>query len=119
MQELVSIDKELDAMEEILPNDSNELGLKFFTSNNKGWPNNFTRDDLLNGITHNIYKWTYENTRYSEQILQLTEKGEIALKGCLHTIDKDLYRKIRSGCIQDRSPLEQRDSRLRKYSNNS
>jgi len=98
--------------------EAKEIGLQLYTIKERGWPkNNFSTEDLLNCIQHNTYKWTYININYTEdQVLQLIKKGSIKLKDCWNTIDKDAFRKIRSGLIQDRSPLVQRDLRLRKQS---
>ncbi len=53
-----SIDKEIENMEhEILPREAKDIGLKFFTTINRGWPqDNFTIDDLINRIKHKKYK---------------------------------------------------------------
>ena len=57
------------------------------------------------------------NNKYKEdQLLEMIRVGKIKLIDCWNTIDKDNFRNIRSGLIQERSPIEQRDPRLRRYS---
>ncbi len=99
--------------------EASELGLKCFTSKNNGWPKNFTTEDLVKLVRNNKTKWQYTNNKYSkEQILKKTQKGEINLSKCCYAVEPDEYRKIRSGLNQERSPLEHRDPRQRKFSNN-
>ncbi len=95
--------------ENLLPKES-EIGLKFYTTQEKGCPqDNFTVDDLLQGIKHNKYKWTYDNVIYTEeQILEGIKDGSIKLKDCWNNYDKDLFRKIRPCCKEERSPLEKK-----------
>ncbi len=63
------IDSELESMEkEILCKDAREIGLKIFTSKERGWPSDrFTTTDLLQGTEHNRYKWSYKDAKYSEE----------------------------------------------------
>lgn len=55
---------------------------------------------------------------YRGTILTLIREGEIELQDCWHITEKDTFRKIRSGNIQEMSPLEQRDPCQRKHANN-
>ncbi len=99
--------------------DSKDLGLKFFTTKAIGWPHNFSTEELIQEVRSKKLKWTYTNKKYNEeQILRKTEKGEINLSGCSFSVETDEFRKIRPGLIQEHSPMEQRDPRLRKTTNN-
>lgn len=99
--------------------DAGELGLQFYTTKSRGWPQNFSCEELIKGIQSNKFKWTYTDKKYTEeQVLRKTQKGEINLSKCWFAVETDEYRKIRSGLVQERSPMEQRDPRLRKTSYN-
>ena len=92
-----------------------DLGLKFYTTKTKGWPQNFSTVELVKGIKSKQQKWTYTNTKYDEeQILHKTEKGEIILTNCFFAVEEDEFRKIKNGLIQERSPVEQRDLRYKR-----
>ena len=98
-----------------------DIGLKFYTTKERGWPQTirFTIKDLIDGTINNTYKFSYENKNYSEEeIFQAVQDGQIILKDCWVTVDKDVFRKIRSGCSQERSPLEHKEHRLRKTDDN-
>ena len=49
----------------------------------------------------------------------MLEKEELKLKQCWNTVEADIFRKIRSGIIQERTPPPQRDPRLRLQSKNT
>ena len=94
-----------------------DIGLKLYTTKERGWPQNFGYNDLKEGLQNNSYKWTYEDINYSEeQVLYAVVEGNIKLKECWHVVDNDIFRKIRPRCIVERSPLQDRDPRLRKTS---
>ena len=96
-----------------------DLGLKFFTTVANGWPTNFSTADLIKGIKNKKLKWTYTNKTFDEeQILRKTERGDIKLSNCFFTVEPDEFRKIRAGLIQVRSPVEQRDPRLKRTNHN-
>lgn len=95
--------------------DSKEFGLEFFTLNERGWPEDFSTDKLLRGISNKIYKYQYRNDKYQEeQILKMVKRGEIEISTCFFSVREDHFRKIRSGLIKERSPLQCRDPRLEK-----
>ena len=58
----------------------------------------------------NTYKYT------EEEIFTAVVQGNIRLKNCWMAVDKDIFRKIRSGCKVERSPIQDRDPRSRKKS---
>ena len=118
----VQIDRELEEMEqEIQPKDSKEIGLQIFTTDERGWPTeNFTIDDLITGINHNIYKYTFTDNRFSEeQVMKLIKNSDMSLRSCWNMIGKDVFRKIRNGFLKDRSPIQNRDPRQQKLSNDN
>ena len=43
--------------------DSNELGLEFFTTVEKGWPQNFSTGKLVEGIEARKFKWKFTNNK--------------------------------------------------------
>ncbi len=93
--------------------DSKDIGLEFFTTKEKGWPANFSTEELVKGIQHNKYKFKYTCDKLSEeQVLRKTGRGEINLSNCWYSVEDDEFRKIRSGLIQERSPVPNRDPRL-------
>ena len=92
--------------------------MKLFTNKERGWPKQklFGYKDLKEGLQNDIYKWTYEDKTYSEDIVfNAIVEGKIRLYDCWFSVDKDVFRKIRPGCT-DRSPLKERDPRARKLS---
>ncbi len=97
--------------------DAKDLGLEFYTSKDNGRPENFSTEELVKGIFSNKYKFT--NKRFTEeQVLKKTQRGEINISDSFFALEIDEYRKIRSGLVQERSPIENRDPRLRKASYN-
>ena len=110
------MDKEIESMEsDILPKRARDIGLQFFTTEERGWPQGkFTLEDLTTGIYHNKYKFTFTDNNYSEEnVLELIKNEDNLLKECWNTIEIDTFRKTRPGCIQERSPPEPRDPRLK------
>ena len=96
-----------------------DIGLKLFTTEEKGWPQktHFGYKDLKDGLVNKTYKWTFDDTNYSEEeVFEAIVEGNIRLIDCWHAIDKGIFRKLRSGCTKERSPLQQRDPRMRKLS---
>ena len=96
-----------------------DIGLKLYTSKERGWPQGktFGNKDLEDGFKNNIYKWTYDDNTYTEEeIFTAVVQGNIRLKNCWMAVDKDIFRKIRSGCKVERSPIQDRDPRSRKKS---
>ncbi len=56
-------------------------GLQFFTVKSRGWPRNFSTDELIRDIQNNKVKWRYTDNKYAEeQLLRKTKKGEIIFK---------------------------------------
>ncbi len=113
------IDEELENLEEqILPLLASDIGLTFYTSKDKGWPQEiFTRDILLKGVDKGIYKWTCESGTYTEiELLRRVKDKSIILDRCWSTVEGDVFRKIRSGITEERSPRDPRDPRMRKLS---
>ncbi len=99
-----------------------EIGLEFYTTKERKWPDHLSIDDLIAGIQRNIYKWTYNDNRYTEEeILRKTSKGEINCDNarCWFSVENDEFRRIRSGLIKERSPIEDRDPRRLKPSSHS
>ena len=113
---VASTNKQMESMEhESVPKEARDIDLKLFTTTDRGWPRgNFTGEDLNNSIKNNIYKWTFEDSKYTNtQVLKLITKDDIKLNDCWLVVE-NIYRKLRPGITQDRSPLEKRDPRLRK-----
>ena len=83
----------------------------------KGWPqkSHFGYRELKEGLEQHTYKWTYEDINYPEEtVFDAIVEGNIRLIKCWHAIDKDMFRKLRSGCTKERSPIQERDPRMRK-----
>ena len=72
---------------------------------------------MKEGLETHKYKWTYEDKTYTEEeIFDAIVEGNIRLIDCWHAIDKGIFRKLRSGCTKERSPLQERDPRMRRMS---
>ncbi len=99
--------------------DAKDLGLEFYTSKETGWSENFSTEELVKGIYSNKYEYKFTNKRFTEeQVLKKTQRGEINISDSFSALENYEYRKIRSGLVQERSPIENRDPRLRKASYN-
>ncbi len=73
-------------------------------------------EKLVTGLKNKTYKYTYENKNYTnEEVLQMTQAGDLKLRSCWKPIGSDKFRKIRSGIQEERSPIEQRDPRIKKF----
>ena len=91
--------------------------MKFFSTKARGWPKNYSTGKLIQNVRGNTVKWTYTNKAIDEeQVLQKTERGEMKMISCFFLVEDDEFRKIKSGLIQERSPLENRDPRLKRIS---
>ena len=99
--------------------EAKDIGLQLFTTKERGWPQGktFGYDNLKKCLEDHTYKWTYEDSTYPEEkIYDAIVDESIRLKDCWYAVDKHVFRKIRSGCIIERSPRQDRDPRLRKHS---
>lgn len=111
-------DKEIQSMEEeILPKEASDIGLTIYTPKERGWPQErFTFEELINGINSNKYKYIYTDSRYTEEeVLNMIKHDRIMLKHCWTIAENDNFRKIRSGLLEERSPLTNRDPRTKKH----
>lgn len=84
----------------------NDIGLKIYTTKSKGWPEvPLRKNSLLRGIEEKTIKWTYTDPRIKEkEIMEKFVFGLIDLTDCLYIMDDDLFRKIKTGLIEERSP---------------
>ena len=113
------IEQELgDMEEELLTIKAKDIGLEIYTPEDKGWPENFTHQDLVNGLHNNRFKYTYKDERYKEnEIIEMIAKGKIDLHHCWNIIGRDMFRKIRTGIDKERSPIETRQTRRQNTNN--
>ena len=83
-----------------------EVGLKIITAKSKGWPEvPLRKESLIKGIEDKTIKWTYTDPTFKEK--EVEEKivfGTVDLTDCFQLIDDDLFRKIKTGLIEERSP---------------
>ncbi len=117
-----SLNNEIEQMEEqLLPKKDKEIGLQVFTPESRGWPRkNFTLEELVRGFNNQTYKYTYTDSKYTEeQVMDMIRNGDITMHTCWNIVGSDAFRKIRSGLEKERSPLNDRDPRARKYSHNN
>ena len=94
-----------------------ELGLNIVTSESEGWPKTtLTAKHITKGLLQCKYKWIYTNNKYSEgELLRLLNNNEINLNNCFRTVEDQIFRKIRNGFIQEKTPPAGKD-RIRKLS---
>ena len=100
--------------------ESTKIGLHIYTTKEQGWPKEeFTVDTLVHNMRNNKYKYTYEDDSLDdEELFNLMLTNKITYKEeCWQKIDKDAFRKLRSGLKKERSPIGNRDRRLHKPSN--
>ena len=84
---------------------SKDIQLEFYTKASQGWPTNISIDNLIQGIEKGNYKYTYkEATIKQHEIIGLIKKGEITLEECFNTVEDSIFRKIRQGHSQERTP---------------
>lgn len=94
------------------------IGLIIYTPRSTGWPKEpLTRSRLIKGIEDKKYMWSYTDTVTDDnKILGLINNNAINLENCFDISEAGNFRKLRTGLIQERFPL-QRTERLRKTSN--
>lgn len=94
-----------------------DVGLKIFTTKSKGWAEKpLRKNTLLKGIEDKIIKWTYTDPTIKEKdIMERFVFGQIDLSDCFHLVDEDVFRKIKTGLIEERSPAP-RPGKLRRDS---
>ena len=97
--------------------EAKNVGLQLFTTIEKGWlRTNFTAKDLVNDLQASKIKFTYEdNLLDDEEIYKTILTNRVILKGCWNKIEKEEFRKLRSGLVKDRSPLKRRNLRARSF----
>ena len=84
---------------------SKDIQLEFYAKSSQGWPKNFSTDHLIQGIENGNYRYTYkEATIEQHEIIGLIKKGEITLEECFKTVEDSIFRKIRQGQSQERTP---------------
>lgn len=97
---------------------SKDIELEIITKVSNGWPENINLSQLTSGIEREIYKYTYnEKMLKPEEVIDLLKKGEIILEECWRTVEDSVFRKIRSGHTNERTPppRETRKTRLNIY----
>ena len=99
--------------------ESTEIGLHIYTTKEQGWPKaNFTVEKLVQSLRNNKFKFTYDDYSLDDErlfTLMLTNKL-IYKDECWQRIEKDEFRKLRSGLNKERSPIANRDPRVHKPS---
>lgn len=117
-EDYVSMDESITQLErEIIPKyHSKDLGLTIYTPDDKGWPQGlFTHSELINGITRGRYTYTHTNKSITEDLLlSLLKNNKIILKDYWQMVDKDQFRRIRQGLVEERSPAGNRGSHIKK-----
>ncbi len=99
--------------------EADEIGLHIYTTKEQGWPKgDFTIDKLVYNLRNNKYKFTYDDYSLDdEKLFNLMLTNKIKYKDdCWQKIERDEFRKIRSGLNKERSPIGGRDPRLHKLS---
>lgn len=94
--------------------DSDEIELKIITRESQGWPEDITMGHLIKGIEDGTYKFTYnEPTMESHEVIGLIKKGDIVLKDCFTILEDSVFRKIRTGQCNERSPVARQTQKLK------
>lgn len=94
--------------------DSDEIELKIITRESQGWPKNITMGHLIKGIEDGTYKYTYnEPTMESHEVIGLIKKGDIVLEDCFTILEDSVFRKIRTGQCNERSPVARQTQKLK------
>ena len=95
-----------------------DIGLKIYTNKSKGWPETpIRKQTLLSGIESKDFKWTHADPKVKEKEVQ--EKlvfGLIDLTDCFFVAEDDVFRKIKPGLIEERSPPPRPEKQGRKDS---
>lgn len=84
-----------------------EVGLKIYTSKSTGWPKStLTLKNITDGLNKGTYKYTYtyQDIDESEMLKLLTNSCVDINHECFLTLDDGVFRKVRSGLIEERTP---------------
>lgn len=94
-----------------------DIGLTIITPKSTGWPQGLlSKKALMKGLQENKYKYTYKDiTITDEELMNLINEDNIDLEDCFKIEEDSIFRKIRSGLTQERSPSYER-IRERKHS---
>ncbi len=97
---------------------SGDIKLHIYTSESTRWPPHLSPTDLVKNIRENKFKFTYSDQSFEDsEILHLIEFNEIKMEeSCWCIVEDSVFRKIRSGQINDKSPLPKDLRRHRKFS---
>ncbi len=99
--------------------ETDEIGLYIYTTKEQGWPKlDFTVNKLVHNLRNNKYKFIYDDYSLDdEKLFNLMLTNKIRYKDdCWKQIERDEFRKLRSGLNKDRSPIASRDPRVHKPS---
>ena len=90
-----------------------EIGLKIITKKSTGWPKEqIYIEHIKGGIENGRFKWTYSTTAYEEEVIyQHQINNEIDLNKVWTIVDDSIYRKIRNGLQQEKTPFPDKDIR--------
>lgn len=82
--------------------DGKDLGLEIFCKESEPFPTeNFRLKALTKGLLKGIYKWTYNNGRYTEdEIVRHLNNNEIRLRDCWRVVEDQRFKKIRNPRIR-------------------
>ncbi len=98
---------------------SKDIQLKIYTPVSAGWPDHLSSRVLVTSLNENKFKYTYtDHTIEDTELLNIIETNGITIdRTCWNIVDNDVFRKIRSGLIAEKTPPPKDTSRRqRKYS---
>ena len=119
IQEQEETEVENETMPEIEKIMGTDIGLEIITMKSVGWPTRtFSREMLVAGLKKGTYKFRYTNKAYTEdQIFNFIKNDEVDPRNCWKTAEDSLFKKIRAGLIEERSPPQDDRQRSKKFSN--
>ena len=97
------------------------IGLQIVTKKSTGWPKEqIYIEQIKEGIDSGKYKWIFTSTAYrEEEIYTLLINNGIELNKVWTIVDDSIFRKIRNGLQQEKTPPHCKDNKHTKIRHNS
>ena len=98
-----------------------DIGLQIITRKSTGWPKEqIYIEQIKEGIENGKYKWTYTSAVYEDENIYLhLTNNEIDLRKVWTIVEDPIFRKIRNGLQQVKTPPLSKDNKHTKIRHNS
>lgn len=94
---------------------SNDIGLKIYSADSRGWPEGkISKESLIKGIEEGTYKYTYTNTALKEgEVMMKIVFNQLNTEDCFATLEDSIFNRLTSGLTDEHSPIRQKTKRHR------